>query len=62
MVRYIHVIWAFPERRRSIENALAQWRCAPYTVNEQPAEAETGLSFVFKPTGDANTLPGGSRP
>jgi hypothetical protein len=47
-VRHIHVIRAFPEQRRSIEDALAQWLFAPYTVNEQPVEAETGLSFVLK--------------
>lgn len=62
MVRHIHVIRAFPEQRRSIEDALAQWRFVPYSVNEQPAEAETDLSFVFKPTGDGSTLPGGGRP
>ena len=45
-----------------IEDALAQWRFVPYSVNEQPAEAETDLSFVFKPTGDGSTLPGGGRP
>jgi hypothetical protein len=62
MVRHIHVIRAYPEQRRSIEDALAQWRFAPYSVNEQPVEAETDLSFVLKPTGDGDTLPGGGRP
>jgi hypothetical protein len=47
-VRHVHVIRAFPEQRRSIEDALTQWLFAPYTVNEQPVEAETGLSFVLK--------------
>jgi len=57
VVRHIHVIRAFPEQQRSIEDALVQWRFTPYTINERPVEAETGLSFVF---GNANTLPGGS--
>jgi hypothetical protein len=61
-VRHVHVIRAFPELRRSIEDALAQWRFAPYSLNERPTEVETGLGLVFKPTGDANMLPGGGRP
>jgi hypothetical protein len=62
IVRHIHVIRAFPEQRRSIEDALAQWRFAPYSVNEHPVEAETDLRFSFKPTGDAEMLPGSGRP
>jgi hypothetical protein len=59
VVRHIRVIQTFPEQWRSIENAL-RWRFAPYTVDGQPVEVETGLDFVFKPAADANALQGGA--
>lgn len=48
-VKHIHVIRAFPEQRKSIEEALAEWEFKPYRANGEPAEIETGLVFEFKP-------------
>jgi hypothetical protein len=48
-VRHIHVIRAFPEQRKSIEEALAQWQLKPYLANGQSAQIETGLVFELKP-------------
>jgi hypothetical protein len=50
-VRHVHVIDAFPEQRRAIEEALMQWRFRPYEVRGRPAEVETGFLFEFKPSG-----------
>jgi hypothetical protein len=47
--KHIHVIRAFPEQQKSIEDALAQWVFKPYQVNGHSAEVETGLVFEFKP-------------
>ena len=47
--RHIHVIRAFPEQQKNVEDALAQWEFKPYRENGQPAEIETGLVFEFKP-------------
>lgn len=45
----VHVIHAFPQQRRSIEDVLGQWRFKPYQLDGRPAEVETGLVFQFKP-------------
>ena len=50
-MEHVHVIRAFPEQQKSIEDALRQWRFAPYLANGHPAEIETGLTFEFKPAG-----------
>jgi hypothetical protein len=49
-VKHVHVIRAFPEQAKSIEDALAAWEFKPYEVRGQAAEIETGLVFEFKPT------------
>jgi hypothetical protein len=48
-VKHVHVICAFPEQRKAIEEALMQWEFKPYEANGRPAEVETGLVFEFKP-------------
>jgi hypothetical protein len=48
-VKQVNVIRAFPNQKRSIENALLQWKLKPYEVNGRPVEVETGLVFEFKP-------------
>jgi hypothetical protein len=53
-IRHTHVIRAFPEQRRSIEDALAQWEFKPYRVDGHLAEVETGLVFEFKPAPPRN--------
>lgn len=47
-VKDIHVIRAFPEQSKSIEDARAQWELKPYLANGRPAQIETGLVFEFK--------------
>jgi hypothetical protein len=56
-VKHIHVINAFPEQAKSVQDALAQWVFKPYTQNGVPAEVETGILFKFPP--DGTTLPPG---
>lgn len=46
-VKYVHVIHATTEQRRSIEEALYQWKLKPYEVNGRPSPVETGLLFKF---------------
>jgi hypothetical protein len=48
-VKHIHVIRAFPDQKRSIEEALVQWEFTPYQLNGHAVEVETGLTFEFKP-------------
>jgi protein TonB len=48
-IKHTHVILAFPEQQRSIEDAMAQWAFKPYLVDGKPVEIETGLMFEFKP-------------
>jgi hypothetical protein len=50
-VKQVHVIRATPDQRRSIEDALRQWKFRPYVVDGRAAEVETGLSFRFTPEG-----------
>lgn len=45
VVAHIHVIRATAAQQTSIENALRQWRFAPYRVNGEPRTVETGLEF-----------------
>jgi hypothetical protein len=44
-VKHVHVIRASAEQRKSIEEALRQWRFRPYTIEGRPVEVETGLAF-----------------
>lgn len=46
-VEHVHVIHATPEQRRSIEEALYQWKLKPYEINGHPSPVETGLIFKF---------------
>jgi hypothetical protein len=48
-VKHIHVIRATAEQRKSIEDALRQWKFKPYTMNGRAVEIETGLVFRFTP-------------
>jgi hypothetical protein len=50
-VKQVHVIRATPDQRRSIEDALRQWKFRPYVVDGRAAEVETGLLFRFTPSG-----------
>jgi hypothetical protein len=47
-VKHVHVIHATDDQRRSIEEALYQWKFKPYKVNGRPSPVETGLTFKFK--------------
>jgi len=47
-VRHVHVIHATDDQRRTIEEALYQWKLKPYVVDGRPSPVETGL--VFKVT------------
>ena len=48
MVKHIHVIHSSDEQRKSIEDALRQWKFKPPRVNGRAVEMETGLTFKFK--------------
>ena len=48
-VKHIHVIRATAEQRKSIEDALRQWKFKPYKKNGRAVEIETGLVFRFTP-------------
>lgn len=47
-VQHVHVIRATDDQRRSIEEALYQWKFKPYEVDGHPSPVETGLVFKFK--------------
>jgi hypothetical protein len=47
-VKHVHVIRATNDQRRSIEEAVYQWKFKPYKVNGRPSPVETGLVFKFK--------------
>jgi len=49
-VEHVHVIRATAEQRKSIEDAVRQWRLKPYEVSGHAVALETGLVFEFKPT------------
>jgi hypothetical protein len=49
--KHIHVLRAVAGQQRNIEDALIQWRFAPYRGSGKAAEVETGLTFDFKPNG-----------
>jgi hypothetical protein len=44
-VKQIHVIHATRQQRKSIEDALSQWKFKPHRLNERAVEIETGLVF-----------------
>lgn len=46
-VKHVHVLNAFPDQARSVQNALMQWTFKPYIQNGQPVEIETGILFEF---------------
>jgi hypothetical protein len=48
-VGHVHVIRAFPEQQKNIEDALRKWRFEPYLTGGRPAAIETGLTFEFRP-------------
>jgi hypothetical protein len=50
-VKEIHVIHANPEQRKSVEEAVRQWKFKPYQRNGHVVDVETGLVFRFTPAG-----------
>lgn len=46
-VKHVHVIHATDDQRRSIGEALYQWKLKPYEVDGRPSPVETGLAFKF---------------
>jgi hypothetical protein len=46
-VKHVHVIRATDDQRRSIDEAVYQWKFRPYKVNGRPSPVETGLVFKF---------------
>jgi hypothetical protein len=46
-VKHVHVIRATTEQRRSIEEALYQWKLKPYEIDGRSVPVETGLIFKF---------------
>jgi hypothetical protein len=59
-VKHVHVIRATDDQRRSIEDALYQWKLKPYEVNGRPSPVESGL--VFKFTSDSEEPHRGMKP
>ncbi len=48
-VKQVHVIRATADQRRSIEDALRQWKFKPHVADGRAVEVETGLLFRFTP-------------
>jgi TonB family protein len=48
MVKHIHVIHSSQEQRKSIEEAVRQWKFKPPRVNGRAVEMETGVTFKFE--------------
>jgi hypothetical protein len=48
-VKWVHVIHASPEQRRSIEDAVRQWKFRPYVEGGLAKEVETDLLFRVTP-------------
>lgn len=48
-VKYIHVISAFPEQTKAINDALLHWEFRPYRINGKAVEVETGILFGTQP-------------
>jgi hypothetical protein len=46
-VKHVHVIRATAGQRKSIEDALRQWKFKPYRLNGRAVEIETGVMFRF---------------
>jgi outer membrane biosynthesis protein TonB len=46
-VKHVHVIRATDDQRRSIDEAVYQWKFRPYKVNGHPSPVETGLVIKF---------------
>jgi len=47
-VAHVHTIAGFPEQKKSVAAALAQWEFRSYLVNGNAVEVETGLLFEFR--------------
>ena len=47
-VKHVHVIRATALQRRSIEDALRQWKLRPHEIDGRAVEVETGLTFRFR--------------
>jgi hypothetical protein len=48
-VKHIHVINAFPQQAKSVQDALSQWTFKPFLVDGRAVEVETGVLFEFFP-------------
>jgi hypothetical protein len=49
-VRHAHVIRATAEQRRSVAEAVRQWRFKPHLIDGRAVEVETGVVFRFGPS------------
>jgi hypothetical protein len=47
-VLHVHPIAGFPDQKKSVATALAQWEFKPYVVNGRAVEVETGVLFEFR--------------
>ena len=47
-VKHVHAIRATAMQRRSIDEALRQWKFRPHEIDGRAVEVETGLEFRFK--------------
>lgn len=47
-VLHVHPIAGFPDQKRNVAAAVAQWEFKPYMVNGRAAEVETGVLFEFR--------------
>jgi hypothetical protein len=48
-VKHIHVLSAFPDQAKAIQDSVIQWRFRPYLRDGQPLEVETGIMFGHAP-------------
>jgi hypothetical protein len=44
-IKHVHVLSAFPDQIKAVNEALQQWEFRPYKVNGEPMEVETGIMF-----------------
>lgn len=48
-VEYVHVLSAFPDQIKAINDALMRWEFRPYRIDGKPVEVETGILFGSRP-------------
>jgi hypothetical protein len=56
-IRHVHILSAFPEQEKAINEVLKQWKFRPHIENGQAVEVETGIMFGRRPAPVGQTKP-----